>query len=74
MAWKAGHADDWQNVKRRGWKQIRTALTEEKEVRKGFQFSCIQDSIGMCVLLSVCAFACLNERERQRAGPKRKGP
>lgn len=37
MAWKAGHADDWQNVKRRGWKQIRTALTEEKRSEKGFQ-------------------------------------
>lgn len=36
MAWEAGHADDWQNVKRRGWKQIRTALTEERAVGKGF--------------------------------------
>ncbi len=43
MAWKAGHAGDWQNVKRRGWKQIRTALTEEREVGKGLfvQKSCI---------------------------------
>lgn len=40
MAWKAEHADDWQNVKRRGWKQIRTALTEEREVGKGFYFLC----------------------------------
>lgn len=47
VAWKAGHADDLQNVKRRGWKQIRTALTEGKRSEKVYlqnlQFSYIGD-------------------------------
>lgn len=89
MAWKAEHADDWQNVKRRGWKQIRTALTEEREVGKGFYFLCKRVTLYendllrrsaltlptcCCTCVSVCISVCKRKERDRELVPRGKGP